>query len=152
MKEHDQDQTYLSSFVVLYVEHVIISISDILTNPRRIDYLLISHFIMNLQDIATTSSRDADSSRPSFVRSEQSQVSSIQFDRVVGNLGEFLRDDSRGGEEDEENEEQIDENVAVMNSSQKDGEMQVESAVFSSGENVCQENVAGPSRFFGAIA
>ena len=50
----------------------------------RFDYLLISHFLLNLQDLSTVTTNDSDRSRPSFVRSN---LSSIRFNRVLGNIG-----------------------------------------------------------------
>lgn len=79
--------------------------------------------MLNLQDLATTTNP----SHLSFARSDQSQISSIRFNRIIGNLGESLHDGSRENEEDEEDAEQIDENAATMKSSQKDEELQVES-------------------------
>lgn len=67
----------------------------------RFDYLLISHFLLNLQNLSNVTTNHSDSSRPSFVRSNPS---SIRFDRVLGNIGAPLRDGSLGfgenGDED----------------------------------------------------
>ena len=56
----------------------------------RCDYLLISHFLLNLQELSTFAA-EPDIARPSFVRSEVGQLTSVRFaDMVVGNLGESL--------------------------------------------------------------
>lgn len=94
--------------------------------------------MLNLQDLATTTNP----SHLSFARSDHSQMSSIRFDRIIGNLGESLRDGSREDDEDEEDAQQIDENAATMKSSQKDEEMQVESAA-----SLKMENAAWTSPF-----
>lgn len=60
---------------------------------RRFDYLLISHFLLNLQVISTVTSNSSNPSRLSFIRSDQTQVSSIRFaNSIIGNLGAPLRD------------------------------------------------------------
>lgn len=65
----------------------------------RFDYLLISHFLLNLQDISNVTTDDPDVSRASFSRSN---LSSIRFNRVLGNIGAELRDGSHEFEEDED--------------------------------------------------
>lgn len=66
----------------------------------RTDYLLISHFLLNLQEISTVESDRSDAFRSSSVRTSQAQVSSVRFaENVIGNLGEPLRD---GWHEDED--------------------------------------------------
>ena len=70
----------------------------------RFDYLLISHFLLNLQDLSNVTTNDPESSRPSFVRSNPS---SIRFSNVLGNIGASLRDGSLEDEEDEHNFDEI---------------------------------------------
>lgn len=60
----------------------------------RLDYLLISHFLLNLQDISAVTTDDPQRSS-SLVHSTGSQISSIRFTRtIIGSLGASLRDGS----------------------------------------------------------
>ena len=64
-----------------------------LKDVTRLDYVLISHFLLNLQHIATDGTRDTGISGPTTARSVDGQVSSVRFaDRVIGNLGGSIRD------------------------------------------------------------
>lgn len=75
---------------------------------HRFDYLLISHFLLNLQDFTTVLSNAADSdlSRASFDYSSQGRFSSVRFaNNVIGNLGASLRTGAEQ-EDDESREEE----------------------------------------------
>ena len=53
----------------------------------RFDYLLISHFLLNLQNMSSVTTNDSDPCQTTLVGTFQS----MRFD-VVGNLGAQLRD------------------------------------------------------------
>lgn len=124
---HLQNDQYVSLFVALYVD--LFSADTTLTADCSIDYLLISHFILNLQELVIRPTDDANNSRSPLTESTQSQMSSIRFD-VVGNFGESLRDGSREDNEDEESEDIVSEHTTGLNASQNDGTsiMQLDSA------------------------
>lgn len=109
----------------------------------RLDYLLISHFLLNLQDISTVTSNGSDPSDPSLGRSDQGQVSSIRFaSSIIGNLGAPLRD---GPLEDDEEIDNIDaEGVETSCLSRNNEELYVGSSLQA--VSIVEENVAGPSR------
>lgn len=114
----------------------------------RFDYLLISHFLLNLQDISPGSSREAGPSR-SLVESDQRQLSSIRFarfiDSVLGNIGEPLRNGSLGDYDETEDELDITDDAAANGVSHDKEETPVNSG--SVVLHVDQVNVAGPSRY-----
>ena len=93
----------------------------ILTLSGRFQYLLTSHFLLNLQDVVTVT---VDDSQSSFICSDQGQVSSIRFvDSIIGNLGESLHD---GSHEDDE-EEDVDSDMGdagILEIARDDEEMQ----------------------------
>lgn len=93
-----------------------------------------------------------DLSRPSFVHSEQGQISSIRFHRIIGNLCESLRDGSREGDEDEENTEGEHEDAASLDIPQNCEVIQAESAVFLNVENILKRDISGASRFISTMA
>lgn len=70
-------------------------IARLVIDIGRLNYLLISHFILNLQEISRTTQDDLDGAHPSFWRSPpaQSYISSIRFTAAefVGNMGAPLR-------------------------------------------------------------
>lgn len=70
-------------------------------SDHRFDYLLISHFLLNLQDVSTVPSGSPCITEPdlSFVLPSQDTARSSRFaDAIIGNLGESLRGPS--GDED----------------------------------------------------
>lgn len=111
--------------------------------------MLISHFLINLQEISTVTTDGSNPSRPSFVRSTQDHTSSIRFaDIVIGNLGESLRDVSHNHDEDDG----VDDNGKVTTGDMemgpphhKDEDTPVRASLPGS-EDIWEENVAGPSR------
>lgn len=111
---------------------------------------MISHFLLNLQDISTVTSNDSDPSRPSFVRSDPGQASSIRFNSIIGNLGAPVRD---GSHEDNGGGEDMDgmEGAALLDMQQDDEEMRV-GIPLSGSADTREENVAGPSRLAAARA
>lgn len=75
--------------------------NSILITFCRFDYLLVSHFLLNLEDISATTSEVSDPSQPSSFHASQGQNSSIRFsDSIIGNLGAPLRDGSSGDEDE----------------------------------------------------
>lgn len=61
-----------------------------LRSPSRCDAILISHFLLNLQDISTIQT-DSYSSQSSHTLAD---VTTIKFNAVLGNIGASLRDES----------------------------------------------------------
>ena len=113
--------------------------------PCRIDYLLISHFLLNLQDISIVTSNGADPSRLSFVRSDQGHVSSIRFaNSIIGNLGAPLRDESLG-DDDEDGDDTDAGGIEHSDLSGNDEELHVGASTLSS-MDVAEENAASPSK------
>ena len=105
---------------------------------------MISHFILNLQDMPTVTSNSTDPFQPPSANSDPSQLSSVRFNSIFGNLGASLRD---GSHEDDVDEEDVDgmTSIAILDTPQDEEEMCV--GVSSAGSvDVGEENVAGPSR------
>lgn len=95
----------LCMFALLSVTAIVLHVSTVLmTTCGRIDYLLISHFLLNLQSISAGTSDSLEySSESSFVRSTQGQVSTIHFvNSIIGNLGAPLRDGPLTEDDDED--------------------------------------------------
>ena len=104
---------------------------------------MISHFLLNLQDISTVTSNGSDPSRPSFVRSDQGQVSSIRFaDSIIRSFGMALRDGSLN--DDEEADDAVAEDIELTDLQATDEERNIGSSSFVM--DIMEENVAGPSR------
>lgn len=117
--------------------------AEILTSYPRVDYLLISHFLLNLQDLATVTTNDLDPSRPSFVRSNPS---SIRFNSILGNIGAPLRDDCLGFEGDEDEDVILDEAEAEKQEVRRSDEEKCARASFPEAlHGIEEECVAGPS-------
>lgn len=120
--------------------------AEMLTTSSRFDYLLISHFLLNLQDLSNVSTNDSDPSRPSFVRSDPS---SIRFNNVLGNIGAPLRDGSLGFEDGEDEDvgvmlDQAEAEIQEVRRSNEEGRAGLSPVEAMHGiEEVC---VAGPSR------
>lgn len=88
----------------------------------RLNYLLVSHFLLNLQDISTGTLNGSTPSRPSFVRSDLRQVSSIRFiNSIVESFGSPLRD--RLLEDDADGEITNVEDVGTLGVSRNDEEL-----------------------------
>lgn len=100
---------------------------------------MISHFLLNLQEIAKSTTNGTDPSCLSFVRSERGQLSSIRFNCIIGNLGESLRDGSPEADDDEA--EGMFEDAAMSNILQEDEEAKDESAASLRVENVSGEDL-----------
>lgn len=91
---------------------------------------MISHFLLNLRDLSATTANDTDQSHAS--RSVPSQVSSIHFNRIIGNLGESLRDESCEEEEDVRDADGMAADDAMLYAPNNDEESHVESELKSS--------------------
>lgn len=65
----------------------------------RFDYILISHFLLDLQDLSVTPTDDSD---PSHLSNNRTCVSTIRFNAVLGNIGANLRDKSSNFEDSED--------------------------------------------------
>lgn len=116
----------------------------ILTSFRRFDYLLISHFLLNLQDLPTVTTNGSASSRPSFV---QSNPSTIRFNRVLGNIGAPLHDGLDEFEEDEDVHVMIGRRDAeILEGRRSDAEEYMWSPSIKDIHGIVEECVAGPSR------
>lgn len=110
----------------------------------RFNYLLISHFLLNLQGIYTVTSQGSDPSRPSFIRSDPHQVSSIRFaDSIVSSMGAPLRD---GSHEDEDNDDMAADGGAILEVVRNDEETHVDESSPGTAMDIKEENTAGPSR------
>lgn len=111
---------------------------------------MISHFLLNLQNISTRISNGSNLSHPSFVRSTQEQVSSIHFvDNVIGNLGASLREGSLDDELHDEDPMDMNGGTETNASPHVNAEMHVVSS--SGAVDITEENrIAGPSRVHGA--
>lgn len=108
---------------------------------RRFDYLLISHFLLNLQDISTITFNGSDPSNRTFGRTGQYQVSSIRFAHtIIGNLGASLRDEAL---EDNDDDNDVVKGVETL-SSPGYGE-EVHAVVKLLPTDVKKENVVGCS-------
>lgn len=93
---------------------------------------MISHFILNLQDISTTTANGS-GSLPT------TQLSSVRFvDSVIGNLGASLRDVSQEDNEDEEITDNKD--IGLSDLPLGDDETQIGASA-----DVREDNIAGPS-------
>ena len=102
---------------------------------------MISHFLLNLQDISTVTSSISDLSRPSFVRSDQGQVSSIHFvNSIISSLGMPLRD----GPLEDDGEDGDNVVAEVSESLRNDEELHVGTSMLVA--DIVEENVAGPSK------
>lgn len=110
----------------------------------RFDYLLISHFLLNLQDISIMTSDGSDPSRPSFICSNPRQLSSICFaDSIVPSMGAPLRDRSH---EDEDNDDIAADDGAILEVVRNDEEIHVDELSPGIAMDTKEENIAGPSR------
>lgn len=115
----------------------------------RVDYLLISHFLLNLQDISTVTSNGIGPSQS--LGSDQEPISSIQFvNTIIGNLGQPLRDGLTGDEDEDEGEGEEDiagiENAGMLNSGLSQPDVNVYDDGSSPGLPMdVKESVAGPS-------
>lgn len=67
----------------------------------RFNYLLICHFLLNLQDVPNVTIHGANQT---LSRSDQGEMSTICFNTVLGNIGAPLRD---GTSEDDGDEDSI---------------------------------------------
>lgn len=78
----------------------------------RFDYLLISHFLLNLQTISSVTLHGSDLSQRTLGGSDQGKISSIRFaDSIIGNLGAPLRDGSFEDDDDDSDDIDIEEPV-----------------------------------------
>lgn len=85
-----------------------------------------------------------DSSRPSFVRSN---LSSIRFNRVLGNIGAPLRDGSHEYEEDEDLDVVLDQaDAEIMEVRRGDEEGCTGISFTEAMHGIAEESIAGPSR------
>lgn len=112
----------------------------------RFDYLLISHFLLNLQDLAIVTTNDSDPSRPSFVRSDPP---SIRFNNVLGNIGAPLRDGSLGFAEDEDEDAGVipdEADAEIQEVRRSDEEWRAGTSPAEAMQGIEEECVAGSSR------
>lgn len=73
--------------------------------PHRFDYILISHFILNLQAMSSALSHGVHLSQLSSLRPEPGQISSIRFATdIISGLGGLLPDGSHDSEEYEDDD------------------------------------------------
>ena len=84
----------------------------------RLNYVLITHFLLNLQDVSTVidDEHDTDPSQLSSVRWGGGQLSTIQFqaNTILGNIGAPLRDD--GDKDEDKNEDGGETDTGAMDS------------------------------------
>lgn len=100
--------------------------------------MMISHFLLNLQDISNMTTYSSGTSR-----SEQNQVSSIQFvNNIIGSLGGSLRD--RSHQDDQDDGIEIPNDLEVGAPLDDDEKQSVHALPAS--DRVLKENITGPSR------